>query len=307
MKHKTSAIILFLVGVVLTAGQIQLFGQTPSDKIIFLTDSYSSFLDQAQINDKDAESSYQESIQTAIYEKYFQKSEYAAIAESFLAISTKDIEELRGSIDRINSNRKKIEAGILKALKNSRQYINNGRLSIYIIPVNPESKNIIQSMKGVMGLTAGSKQIILVVEPDVSEWNAMLEYAVAHEYNHAYWTRMNFSKSARWTLLDYLVFEGRADYFAHLLYPDVKTPWTMALTEHQKSDLWNRIKLKLQSEDFLYQQQVMFGSAEYPYWGGYSLGYDIVQSALAKNKELKIVDWLDMSAEEVLRKSKYKY
>lgn len=45
---------------------------------------------------------------------------------------------------------------------------------------------IIQGMTGIMGLTAGSKQIILTIEPDIIGLENMLEYAVAHEYKHAY-------------------------------------------------------------------------------------------------------------------------
>lgn len=165
---------------------------------------------------------------------------------------------------------------------------------------------IIQGMSGIMGLTAGSKQFILTIEPDILGWENMLEYAVAHGYNHAYWTNENFGKSTKWTLLDYLVFEGRADYFAHMLYPDVIAPWLMALTETQKSDLWNNIKPNLQSEDIGYQMEVMFGSRNYPAWGGYSLGYDIVLSALANNKDLKAVSWTNLEADKILELSKYK-
>tara|TARA_B100000809_G_scaffold143752_1_gene141300 strand:- start:3986 stop:4321 length:336 start_codon:yes stop_codon:yes gene_type:complete len=99
-----------------------------------------------------------------------------------------------------------------------------------------------RKMISIMGLTAGSKQIILTVELDILGWENMLEYTVAHEFNHAYWTKLNYEKSTNWTLLDYLVFEGKGDYFAHSLYPSVIAPWTVALNENQISDLWNKIK-----------------------------------------------------------------
>jgi uncharacterized protein YjaZ len=134
----------------------------------------------------------------------------------------------------------------------------------------------------------------------------MLEYAVAHEFNHTYWTKLNFGKSAKWTLLDYLVFEGRADYFAHLLYPKVVAPWTIALTENQKSDLWTKIKPNLQSEDIRYQMEVMFGSGNYPVWGGYSIGHDMVVTALTNSKNLKAVKWANFEAGKILALSNYK-
>lgn len=295
-----------LLAVTLSANLATAFGQTASDKIIFLTDFYTSFIDKVKADDKSAANIYKENIQSTICDKYFQKSEYAYIVKDFFAMPIKNTTELSKSIERIVLNQETIKTKIIGALKKSRQNIDNDSLTIYIIPVNPENRQIIEGMTGIMGLTAGSKQIILTIEPDILGWENMLEYAVAHEFNHAYWTNVNFGQLAKWTLLDYLVFEGRGDYFAHLLYPNVIAPWTMALTENQKLDLWNKIKPNLQSEDISYQMEVMFGSRNYPVWGGYSLGYDIVLTTLTNNKKLKADNWTNLGADKILEQSKYK-
>lgn len=295
-----------LLTVLLSIKLTTTFGQTNADKIIFLTDFYTSFIDKVKMSNKSVDSIYKENIQTAICDKYFQKSEYAFIVKDFFATPIKNTSELTKSIDRITLNQETIKTKIIGALKKSRQNIGNDSLTIYIIPVNPDSRSVIKAMTGIMGLTAGSKQIILTIEPDILGWENMLEYAVAHEFNHAYWTNVNFGKSAKWTLLDYLVFEGRGDYFAHLLYPNVVAPWTIALTENQKTDLWNKIKPNLQSEDISYQIEVMFGSRNYPVWGGYTIGYDIVLRALTNNKKLKPNNWTNLSSDKILELSKYK-
>lgn len=295
-----------LFTVILLANLVTVFGQTASDKIIFLTDFYSAFIDKASTDDKSVESIYKENVQDPIYDQYFQNSEYAFIVKDFFSRPITNTSELKRSIDKITLNREVIQSKIIEALKKSRQKIENDNLTIYIIPGNPENRMLIQGMAGIMGLTAGSKQIILTIEPDMVGWENMLGYAVAHEYNHAYWTNENFGKSAKWTLLDYLVFEGRGDYFAHSIYPDVIAPWTMVLTEDQKSDLWKNIKPNLQSEDIGYHMEVMFGSRNYPGWGGYSIGYDIVLTALINNKNLKAVNWTNLEADKILEMSKYK-
>jgi len=297
---------IILLAIILSANLSTAFGQTTSDKIIFLTDYYTTFIEKVNVDDNNRDSIYKEIIQNSIYDRYFQKSEYAFIVKDFFAPPIKNTSELKKSIDKIDENRELIKTKIIGALKMSRGYIDNDSLTIYIMPVNPENRKIIDGMTGIMGLTAGSKQIILTIEPDILGWENMLEYAVAHEFNHAYWTNVNFGKSANWTLLDYLVFEGRGDYFAHLLYPEVIAPWTMALTENQKSELWEKIKPNLQSEDMSYQIEVMFGSRKFPVSGGYSLGYDIVLTALINNKNLKAVNWTNLEANKILELSKYK-
>jgi uncharacterized protein YjaZ len=282
------------------------YGQRTSDKIIFLTDYYETFVDELNSDNKKVDSIYNEKVLTPIFNKYFKNSEYSDIVKDFIASPIKNTFELKKSIDRIAINKSTIEKKIIGAINKSRLSIVNESLTIYVIPVNPNFKQVIEGMSGIMGLTAGSKQIILTIEPNILGWENMLEYAVAHEFNHAYWTNLNFGKSTSWTLLDYLVFEGKGDYFAHSLYPNVITPWTMALTENQISDLWNKIKPNLQSEDIGLQMEIMFGSKNYPVWGGYSVGYDIVRTALESNKNLKADYWINLDAVNILRKSKYK-
>lgn len=295
-----------LLTVLLSLQFITAFGQTKKDKIIFLTDFYETFIQNVKTSNKSVDSIYKENIQNSICNKHFKKSEYAFIVNDFFALPIKNTAELTKSIHRITTNKETINTKITGALKKSRQNITNDSLTIYIIPVNPDNKAVITEMNGIMGLTAGSKQIILTIEPDVAGWENMLEYAVAHEFNHACWTNINFGKSAKWTLLDYLVFEGRGDYFAHLLYPNVIAPWTIALTESQKSELWNKIKPNLESEDINYHVEVMFGSKQYPVWGGYALGYEIVSTALTGNEKIKPDDWTNLSSDKILSKSKYR-
>lgn len=280
------------------------FGQNPSNKIIFLNDYYSTYVDKAENTTTNQEKIYKEKIQTAIINDYFLKSEYSDIVNNFLSAPIQNTIELKKAIERVNINKKRIERKITSALEKSNTYIKNDSLTIYILPANPDNKAMMHSMNGIMGLTAGSKQILLTIEPEIPGWEEMLEYAVAHEFNHAYWTSLNFGKSTKWTLLDYMIFEGRGDSFSHLLYPKVKAPWTSALNEKDKKDLWNKIKPKLQSEDIRFQMEVMFGSRNYPFSGGYTLGYDIVQKAL-KGTTLTVKNWTNLSSEKLLEMSGY--
>jgi len=302
MKKNLKLKLLTLI-ILMSLGNV--FGQNTNNKIVFLNDYYSAYADTAKNDIANSDNLYKEKIQTAIFNNYFLKSEYSDIVNDFLSAPIQNTTELKQAIERINVNKKKIESKITSALKKSNTYLKNDSLTIYILPANPDNKAIMQSMNGIMGLTAGSKQILLTIEPEIIGWEEMLEYAVAHEYNHMYWTKMNFGKSTKWTLLDYLIFEGRGDSFAHLLYPKVTAPWASALNEKDKDDLWNRIKPKLQSEDIPFQMEVMFGSRNYPFSGGYTIGYDIVQIAL-KNTRLTPDNWTNLSSEKLLEMSGYK-
>jgi uncharacterized protein YjaZ len=282
---------------------------TPAgDKIIFLEDYYRAYLKAIKANYKNRNSIYEERVQDSIFKSYFSKSEYAELVKSQLSSPIKDTTGLGNHIALIDSNRKKIEGLITSALAESNKYLKNDSLTIYIIPSDSDMGRIMQGMKGISGLTAGSKQIILTLDLTINTWEEHLPYAVAHEFNHTYWTKMNF-KTAQWTLLNYLVLEGRADSYAHLIYPNVKCPWTSILSAKVEADLWNRIKSQLQNTNTSYRYSVMFGAqsrSPYPLWGGYTLGYHIVQSALKNHPELTPAEWINLSPEKILEMSDYK-
>ncbi|MES2515075.1 MAG: DUF2268 domain-containing putative Zn-dependent protease [Bacteroidota bacterium] len=277
----------------------------PYFKIILLSDYYRDYLEAVRHDFANRDKIYAEKTRNPILKNNFAKSEYFEIvAESFL--NAPDTIQLAKSLLEIEFNRKTIEEVISAALIKCNQYLKNDSLTFYIIPSTNGMKQIMQMMGGVSGLTAGSKQILLTIDPEDNSWKDALPAAVAHEFNHTYWTHTSLNTAYKWTLLRYMVFEGKADAFAHFLYPHAKSPWTTSLNEKQKTELWDRIKPLLSSEDPSVLTEVMFGSQKYPLWGGYAIGYDIVRSAFENKSELTPKERTDMDAEKILGISKYK-
>jgi uncharacterized protein YjaZ len=296
---------LALCSVALSIGSSWSWGQRDSHAIVFLTSDYRAFVAAAQGKDDKAKAGlHRKMIQTAMCAQHFADSEYAAIVGESFTRPIMDLEDLEQALERVEAEKAGIEEGVTAALARCREDFDTGELTFYILPPHPENAVIIQRMQGVMGLTAGSRKILLTVDPSVEGWAAMLRYAVAHEFGHVYWTRRKFSATAPWTLLDYLVFEGRGDYLARRYYPEISAPWTQALDEKRKAGLWKRVEPELGNEDFNFQLAVMFGSPEYPAWGGYSLGFDIVRTALEKSG-LEPREWMVLEAGRILEMSAY--
>jgi uncharacterized protein YjaZ len=278
----------------------------PRYKIIYLEDYYSSYLKAAKDYYFDRDKIYQEKIAEPILKNYFSKSEYADLVKENMSDPIQDTNGLTKAISELKENKVQIEDIISVVLMKCSRHLKNDSLTFYILPAIKATKEIINKMGGVFGLTAGSKQILLTIDPEIHTWKEVLEYTVAHEFNHAYWTKNNFNNFFKWTLLKYLIFEGKADLFAHLLYPEVKAPWTIALSEKEKIELWNKIKPGLKSENTFLIGEVMFGSKNYPFWGGYTLGFDILRTALKNHPELAETDWTNVDADEIVKMSNYK-
>jgi hypothetical protein len=145
-----------------------------------------------------------------------------------------------------------------------------------------------ERMGGVAGVTAGHGRILLRVSP-TADWRSALPYALAHEMHHSYWAQHYFHVDQPFTLADYMVFEGRADYFAGTLFPH-HAPWTQALDPDAYAKTWNVLSKQLDATDPRILMAGMFGSpqAGIPMWAGYSIGYRLVSERMARVPKLDL-------------------
>ncbi len=145
-----------------------------------------------------------------------------------------------------------------------------------------------EAMGGVAAVTAGRGRIILRVHPD-ADWQAALPYSLAHEMHHSYWVQHHYAPENVFTLADYLVFEGRADYFAGTLF-EHPAPWTMALDASSHATVWQTVSQNLNATDWETLQAVMFGGpqTQFPTWAGYSMGYRLVFERMAREPALDL-------------------
>jgi uncharacterized protein YjaZ len=282
------------------------------NKVVFLTDYYADYLKSVKAGIKNHDSLYRMKIQYPICNKYFSTCEWAQLISYSFYYPMQDTTGLEAELATIDNNKEKIEKTISSTLADCNKYLKNDSITVYVQPFEGGyMKNILKRMGGITAVTGGSKQVMLTIDPEVNIWSDKIADCIAHEFNHTYWTKMNFRNPGnKWNMLNYLVFEGRADAYAHFIYPAVLAPMDTALTEQQKTDLWARIKPELNNEDMTFQRKVMFGSLEdkvnYPLWGGYCLGFAIVESALKNNPKLTPEEWTNTAPEKILEMSDYK-
>lgn len=143
-------------------------------------------------------------------------------------------------------------------------------------------------MGGIAAVTAGHGRIILRIHPDAN-WRAVLSYVLAHEMHHSYWLQHHFDSKKPFTLADYLVLEGRADYFAGTLFAH-PAPWTAALDAAAYDTTWRAVSKQLNATDWETLQAAMFGSpqAGIPAWAGYSIGYRLVSERMTRAPTLDV-------------------
>lgn len=252
--------------------------------------------------DADLEVLYQEYVVEPYWKECASGGEYKVIAKGATANPIIDINRLAENIKAIKDVN--IEQIIEDALRKSANTLPGPDTTVCIFASDPELSW--GRMHGVTSFTAGAGKIWIQLSPE-KEWLDWIPYTIAHEYHHSVWTNQHFKWYKKSTLLNYLIFEGRADTFAHDLYPDKLAPWTAAISSYEEERQWEKIRENLQTTDQEKKQEFMFGnrSKSIPTWTGYTIGFHIVQKFIELHPEVSIEEWTGMDAKELFEASGY--
>lgn len=176
---------------------------------------------------------------------------------------------------------------------------------IIIMPASSLNRPTLEKYKiPISGITIGSGKIILSIDPTFPNWKEFLPYCIAHEYHHSTWVSRNWT-SADFSLIEYLVLEGRADVFASEQYSTVSNPLTNFLTKDQESEIWGLIEDDIFEKGHERINKVMFGTDNIPFGSGYNIGFNIVKLFKENNSDSLNIYLLDMDPEEIFELSRY--
>jgi len=176
---------------------------------------------------------------------------------------------------------------------------------IIILPASSLNRPTLEKIKlPISGITLGSGKIILSIDPTFQNWTDFLPYCIAHEYHHSTWCSRNWV-SADFSLIEYLVFEGRADLFASEQYSSVSNPLTNILTKDQESQVWGLIKNEIFDKGHDRINKVMFGTDKIPFGSGYNIGFNIVKLFKEKNPASLTQDLIDMDPKDIFEQGGY--
>lgn len=274
-------------------------------KVISVYEGMSKYVEAAR---SDPEADLNELFQKHIIDPYWEEcaegGEYILLAEEAFKDPIRDFDRLEEEIRLLSTSG--IEEVVEEALHQASTLLHGPDTTVCIAALDPRDTFVRKNMHGVAGFTLGSGKILSQVSIQ-DDWRDWVSYLVAHEYHHSVWTSLHYEKSKGRDLLNYLVFEGKADSFARLVYPDIKAPWTDALAPDQEARQWRKMEPQLSITNYAMKQRYMFGGGRsVPLWSGYTIGFHIVQSFLQQTPEATIDEWTAMDANDVLAQSGYK-
>lgn len=241
---------------------------------------------------------YQEEVIDPIYSDCFKDGEFLHVAEPILNASPKQLNvgpthlaEIQHLIDQID--REKTDELIKESLiKSSDLLPSDIETTVCVLP----SKNKQTDM-----ITAGAGKINVLYNPLYTE--DTLRAGVAHEYHHSFSAEKHVSLGANPTVLDNIIFEGKAVMFEKTVYPNIEFT---RVDQSFNKDNWEKIEPDLSKVDYNRSMEILMGGKNLPWIYGYSEGYKMVRAYVEANPGASPAEWTGVSAQEIFEEGHYR-
>ncbi|MGF2616099.1 DUF2268 domain-containing protein [Rossellomorea aquimaris] len=267
-------------------------GNGQSFHIIDAFKLYGNYINALDINkDTNQKDLYQKEVVDPIYQQCFANGEFYHMSESITG-------QVPHSLDRVRKLNEKIE---------NSQYIESIKEALIksadLLPAGKETNVCIFpsiSRNNSTAVTVGSGKISILYSQYFTE--DYLKAVTAHEYHHSFWAEKYLTSGKQQTVLDNLVFEGKAVMFEKIVYPDIQgTP----VNEEYDKKYWSQIEGDLDRHNNNRSLEIIFGGNGLPQLYGYSEGYKMVKSYIDRHPESEPLDWTSLNGKEIFEKGNY--
>ncbi|MFJ8261242.1 DUF2268 domain-containing putative Zn-dependent protease [Rummeliibacillus sp. NPDC094406] len=216
--------------------------------------------------------------------------EYSHLVKEYVSTPPGNLENLKRDVGILNSSN--LEEATIEALEASAKILPGPETTVCLLP-RGDKVNF-------LGVNLDAGKISIFNSPSQNE--SILKSTIAHEYHHSTWTA-KYSDNYNWDLLGDIIFEGKAEYFASLVF---EQSVANNMNAEQEKRLWSKVKDSLYSTNRDEINTVLYGGRnDFPYIYGYLLGYQIVSEYVENHPEATTEEWSKLSPKELYEKSGY--
>ncbi|WP_393950599.1 DUF2268 domain-containing putative Zn-dependent protease [Lysinibacillus sp. PWR01] len=233
---------------------------------------------------------YNEEVIKPVYSACFENGEYPNMADEILNVAPDLLTENQLLSEKID--REETEKIIKEALLKSSDLLPSGNeTTVCVFPAT--NTNTLMT-------TVGAGKIIVLYNKYYKK--DVLRSSMAHEYHHSVWTEKYLRNAPSFTVLDSLIFEGKAFMFEKLVYPDI---YYVPIYSTYNKYYWSKIVVDLEKHDLNRAYEIILGGNGLPNRYGYSEGYKMVKSYLDLHPNVTSEEWTALSAKEIFEKGNY--
>ena len=235
---------------------------------------------------------YNKEIIQPIYQDCFENGEYLHMAETLLNTVPKGLTEIQVVSEKMETRKAEINQLIQESLLKSADLLpSQSNVAVCVFPSSTNNRT---------PFTVGAGKIIIPLNLNVL--GDSIKSIVAHEYHHSVWAEKYFSKDDWSSILDDIVFEGKAVMFEKSVYPDYS--YTPIYLTYNK-ELWSKVEPDLNNYDLKRALEILHGGKGLPTAYGYSEGYKMVKSYLDLHPNVTPEEWTALSSKEIFEKGNY--
>lgn len=245
-------------------------------------------------NEEDYIKLFHNEVIAPVWEDCFENGEYIAIMDYYLNHPKKDIEKLKKLSK--NMSEEDMEKEVKHALEKSAKLLNGPDTNVCILPS-------ISHQDPAKAVNVGKGKITVLYKETSFKSKLDLASTIAHEYHHSVWTDKYYDSAINeTTLIDVIMFEGKAETFKKMVYPEAEVP---EIEKGKEEYYWEQLKDSLNSTDPSFINKVMIGGGgTYPFLYGYGLGYRILDELL-DNNDMTVEEWTEMEPENIIKQSNF--
>ncbi|WP_282142366.1 DUF2268 domain-containing putative Zn-dependent protease [Cytobacillus oceanisediminis] len=261
-------------------------------KVVQAYKLYTSLIEQLEKNHEAAGEVYQNIIIDKVYNACFKDGEYLHMVDNLLNWSPENPDSIKKILKEIDEE--KTNAAIMEALLKSSDFLpSEEETAVCVFPSHPGNENTM--------VAAGAGKIIVFYNEFYTE--DMIRAGIAHEYHHSIWTEQHLEKYISFSVLDNLIFEGKAVMFEKLVYPNIT--FSQVDPSFNKT-FWAKVEGDLDTYDLNRSLEILMGGGQaLPRHYGYSEGYKMVDSYLKLHPDTTPEEWTALSAEEIFQEGQY--
>jgi uncharacterized protein YjaZ len=267
-------------------------GENQKFNIVHAQYLYEDYLDKLeQTPRQERQKLYEEKILEPVKKECFTDLEHPQMAEELQSYQVNKVPDTLNKVIK-SMDREHLDSLIKEALEKSSEILPSAKdINVCIFPTDNAFHRTM--------VATGAGRIFVYYSDHLSD--RMIKSAIAHEYHHSAWTGQHFSSSHQQTVLDNLIFEGKAVMFQETVYPG-----TADIPLDTKADpiLWEKVRGDLDKSDFNRSLEVLFGGGTLPLHYGYSEGYKIVKAYIEETGST-VEDWTAASPKEIFKKGRY--
>ncbi|WP_336636101.1 DUF2268 domain-containing putative Zn-dependent protease [Lysinibacillus fusiformis] len=265
-------------------------------KIIHANQLFYPYIEKVRDNPKLSTSEilelYNKEIIQPIYQDCFENGEYYHMAEALLNTFPNQLTDIQVISGKMETSKAEINQLIQEALLKSADLLpSQSDVAVCVFPSSTNNR---------LPFAVGAGKIIIPLNLNVL--GDSLKSIVAHEYHHSVWAEKHVSRDDSLTVLDNMVFEGKAVMFEKSVYPEYD--YTPIYLTYNK-DLWSKVKPDLNKDDLNYTLDILHGGKGLPKAYGYSEGYKMIKSYLELHPDKTPEDWTALSTQEIIEEGKY--